>query len=91
MMMLSIVLHAAQMYLAEVIIVDSFIDPMRSLSTPLGGLYSFPFLVVIAVVVDNHKIEAVLINRLTCISLPFVVLLLLRGVIMGALQTLSAN
>jgi hypothetical protein len=67
------------------------IDPMRSLSTTFGGLYSFPFLVVIALVVDKHKIEVVLISPLKRISLPFVVLLLLRGVIMGVLQILSAN
>ena len=63
MMFLGIVLHGAQMYLAELAIVDYYIDPMRSVSMDatliiintfrMPIFFSLPGF-FIALLIDNH-------------------------------------
>jgi hypothetical protein len=100
MMFLGIILHGAQMYLAELAIVDYYIDPQRSLSmdamliiinTFRMPIFFFLSGFFVALLIDKHQIRGMLDNRLKRIALPFIVLLLPLSVIMGGLQILGAN
>ncbi|MFQ3322599.1 MAG: glucan biosynthesis protein C [Pseudomonadales bacterium] len=100
MMLLGIALHGAQMYLAEIAIVDYYIAPMGSLSmdailiiinTFRMPIFFFLSGFFIALLIDKRELEGMLSNWLKPISLPFVVLLLPLAVIMGALKILGPN
>jgi glucan biosynthesis protein C len=100
MMFLGIILHGAQMYLAELAIIDYYIDPMRSVSidatliiinTFRMPIFFFLSGFFIALLIDKQDIKGMLDNRLKRIALPFTVLLLPLSIIMGGLQILGAN
>lgn len=100
MMFLGIVLHGAQMYLAELPIVDYYLDPMRSVSmdatliiinTFRMPIFFFLSGFFIALLIDKRDIKGMLTNRLKRIAMPFIVLLLPLSIIMGGLQILGAN
>jgi glucan biosynthesis protein C len=88
------------MYLAELAIVDYYIDPMRSVSmnatliiinTFRMPIFFFLSSFFIALLIDKYDISGMLDNRLKRIVLPFIVLLLALSIIMGGFQILGAN